>query len=239
MDPMGRWIALKNHLSTDLFGGPKVIKAAWVINAQKGGTLPFVLALMVLYDVWTPTAWAYAALHGSYGLIWLLKDRVMPDPGWEQRVTFGAAFTMWATVLGPYWIAPWIVVSQRVEASPAVLAFAGILYAVGVVVMMASDAQKHFTLKVRRGLITTGFFARVRHPNYLGEMMLYAAFAVVAGHWVPWAVLAWVWGGVFSANIVAKERSMARYPEWPDYVARSGLLLPRVLPPPARTAGAK
>lgn len=227
-DVMGRWIALKDHLANDLLGGPRVLKAAWVINAQKGGTLLFVLALMAAYDVWTPTAWTYLALHGSYGIIWVLKDAVMPDPSWERRVTFAGAATMWLTVLGPYWLAPWLMISGGLEQPAPVLAGAAILYAVGVVIMMASDAQKHFTLKVRRGLITTGWFARVRHPNYLGEMMLYAAFAIVAGHLAPWLVLAWVWGGVFLPNMVAKERSMSRYPAWAGYVARSGMLLPRL-----------
>lgn len=229
MDLMGRYIALKQHLSNDLFGGPRPLKAAWVINLQKGGTLPVVLGLMWLYDCWTPTAWVYLALHGSYGLIWLLKDRVMPDPSWEQRITLGGAATMWFTVLGPYWLAPWLITSQSLEQPLPVLAGATLLYALGVVIMMAADAQKHFTLQLRRGLITTGFFARVRHPNYLGEMMLYGAFAVVAGHWLPWLVLAWVWLGVFLPNMIGKERSMSRYPEWPAYVARSGMLLPRLL----------
>ena len=113
------------------------------------------------------------------------------------------------------------------EAAPATLAGATVLYVLGVVLMMASDAQKFFTLKVRRGLITDGFFARVRHPNYLGEMMLYASFAVVAGHWIPWVVLAWVWGGVFVPNMLRKEASMARHPGWAAYRARTGFLLPR------------
>ena len=40
--------------------------------------------------------------------------------------------------------------------------------------MTGSDAQKHFTLKVRIGLITDGFFTRIRHPNYLSEMMIFS-----------------------------------------------------------------
>jgi steroid 5-alpha reductase family enzyme len=104
--------------------------------------------------------------------------------------------------------------------------------------MMASDAQKHFTLQVRRGLITTGFFARVSHPNYLGEMILYGAFAVVAGHWIPWIVLAWVWLVLFVPNMLGKEASMSRYPEWADYKARTGMLLPRLRPAPAVAATA-
>ena len=62
-------------VETDV-GGPKFLRLAWVINAQKGGTLPFVLMLMWWFDCWTATAWAYLALHGSYGLCWLLKELV-------------------------------------------------------------------------------------------------------------------------------------------------------------------
>jgi protein-S-isoprenylcysteine O-methyltransferase Ste14 len=222
------WLGLRDHLSDDLFGGPKLLKAAWVINLQKGSTLLFVLALMAWYDVWTPTAWTYAALHGSYGLCWLLKDRLFPDPSWEKRVTFGGALTMWALVLGPYWIAPYLIVSRRVEAPPGLLAAATLLYALGVVVMMGSDAQKYYTLRARPGLITDGFFARVRHPNYLGEMMLYGSFALLSGHWLPWAILAWVWGGVFLPNMLRKEDRMKRHPGWADYRSRTGFLLPRL-----------
>lgn len=233
--PLDAFLRFRDWLSDDLLGGPKVLKAAWVINAQKGGTLFFVLGLMAAFDCWTTTAWTYAALHGSYGLCWLLKDTVFPDPNWEKRVTFGGAVMMWLGALGLYWLAPVIIVTQRVEAPMWLLAAATLAYTLGVVVMMGSDAQKYFVLKARRGLITDGFFARVRHPNYLGEMVLYGSFAALSLHWVPWVVLAWVWLGVFVPNMVRKERSMARYPEWPGYVARSGFLLPKVWPaaPPA------
>ncbi|MBM4283472.1 MAG: DUF1295 domain-containing protein [Deltaproteobacteria bacterium] len=221
------WLRVRTHLSEHLFGGPRLLKFAWVINAQKGGTLLFVLAMMAAFDVWTTTAWTYAALHGSYGVIWLLKDRLFPDPNWEVRVTFAGALSSWALVLGPYWIAPTLIVVQRREATPAVLGLATLLYAVGVVVMIGADAQKSFVLKAKKGLITDGFFARVRHPNYLGEMTLYGSFAVVAGHWAPWVVLVVVWSLVFVPNMLRKEASMARYPEWAAYKARTGLLLPR------------
>lgn len=225
------WLKVRDHFSDDLLGGPRVLKASWVINLQKGGTLPFVLLLMWRFDCWTPTAWTYAALHGSYGLCWLLKDRVFPDPNWEKRITFAGAFNMWLAALGLYWGAPVLIVTRRIEAPTWLLFLATLIYALGVVVMMASDAQKYFTLQVKRGLITTGFFARVRHPNYLGEMMLYGSFALLAQHWLPWAVLAWVWLGVFVPNMLRKEASMSRYPEWPAYKARSGFLIPWPGPP--------
>ena len=40
------------------------------------------------------------------------------------------------------------------------------------------------------------------------------------------AVLAWVWLQVFLPNMKMKESSMSRYPEWDDYCARTGFLLP-------------
>jgi protein-S-isoprenylcysteine O-methyltransferase Ste14 len=226
-----RWIALRKHLSEDALGGPRVLKLSWVINAQKGGTLPFVLTLMWATDTWTTTAWTYLALHGSYGLIWLMKDLVMPDRRWQTRITLGGALLSFALVLGPYWLAPILLVVDDTQQPAWLLVTAAISYAIGVVVMMVSDAQKHFTLAARPGLITTGFFARVRHPNYLGEMVLYASFALVAGHWIPWLVLAWVWLALFLPNMLGKEASMSRYPEWPAYKARTGMLLPRLRRP--------
>lgn len=230
MTALDRYLRLRDHLTDNFLGGPKALKFARVINLQKGGTLPFVLALMAWYDVWTTTAWIYLALHGSYGLIWLLKDRLFPDPSWEKRITFGGALNAWLLVLGPYWIAPWLIVSQKIEQPPAVLGGAVLLYAVGVVLMAGADAQKFFVLRARPGLIVDGFFARTRNPNYLGEMMLYASFALLAGHWLPWLVLLWVWGGVFLPNMLRKDARMARYPEWAAYRARTGLLLPRLRP---------
>jgi protein-S-isoprenylcysteine O-methyltransferase Ste14 len=231
---VARWLGVRTHLSERLFGGPRWLKFSWVINAQKGGTLFFVLALMAAFDVWTATAWTYAALHGSYGLVWLLKDRLFPDPNWEVRVTFGGAVASWMFVLGPYWIAPTLIVAGRHEAPPAVLGMATLLYAVGVVVMVGADAQKFFVLKTRKGLITDGFFARVRHPNYLGEMILYASFAIVAGHWAPWLVLFVVWTLVFIPNMLRKEASMARHADWAAYKERTGFLLPRLFAASAR-----
>lgn len=229
-----RWLALRTYLSEDVLGGPRVLKLNWVINVQKGGTLPFVLGLMAITDTWTTTAWTYLALHGSYGLIWLLKDAVMPDARWQRRVTFGGALLSFALVLGPYWIAPVLLVAGDTQQPAWLLAAATVAYAGGVVLMIASDAQKHFTLAQRPGLITTGFFARVRNPNYLGEMVLYASFAVVAGHVLPWLVLAWVWLALFVPNMLGKEASMSRYPQWADYQARTGMLLPRLRRPAPR-----
>lgn len=224
---LSRYLALRDHLTDHIGGGPR-LPFAWAINLQKCATLPFVFGLMALYGTWSVTAWTYLALHGGYGLIWLLKEAVFPDPAWRRRITLGGALNAWLFVLGPYWIAPWLIFSRDLHQPPAVLAAATLLCLVGTALMVGADAQKYFVLRARAGLIVDGFFARTRNPNYLGEMMIYASFALLAGHWLPWLVLAWVWLGVFMPNMLAKDARMARHPAWEDYRQRTGLLLPKL-----------
>jgi len=57
----------------------------------------------------------------------------------------------------------------------------------------------------------------VRHPNYLGEMLIYFSFALMVWHWLPFLVLTWVWIGLFAVNMIIKEASLSRYPQWLEY----------------------
>lgn len=221
------------HLSRDAFGGPRVLKLAWVINVQKAGTIPFIALLMWWYGNTSAAAWVYLGLHGGYGLAWFAKDLALPDRGWQQRVTFGGALLSFLLVLGPYWVFPWLLVSGVLgpghpQPTPALMAACTAVFAAGLTLMVGADAQKNATLAARPGLITTGFYARMRHPNYLGEMLIYASFALMVRHWLPWVILVFIWTFVFMTNIAAQEVSLSRYPGWADYKRRTGLLLPRV-----------
>jgi protein-S-isoprenylcysteine O-methyltransferase Ste14 len=220
-------------LSRDVFGGPRILKLAWVVDFQKAGTSPLIALMMWHYGNVAPAAWVYLALHGSYGLCWLIKDLAVPDRSFQTRVTFGGALISFVFVLLPYWVIAWLMVSGVLGpdyARPGAPLMAGCvaLHTVGVALMIGSDAQKHAVLNARPGLITGGFYARIRHPNYLGEMMVYATYALMVGHSVAWAILLPIWLLVFLPNIAAQEASLARYPGWPAYKARTGLLWPRV-----------
>lgn len=218
---------LNRHLSQDLLGGPRVLKLSWVINVQKGGTALFVLFLIWLFEARSTAAWVYLALHGTYGLCWVMKDLAFPDPSFQKRVTFGGALMSVLLVLGPYWLAPVVLITAgREDPGDAFLGLVIAQHTLGLAIMMASDAQKYFTLRLRRGLIEDGMFRHVRHPNYLGEMMIYGSYALLANHWLPWAILAWIWTQLFLVNMLMKEQSLSRYPGWAAYRARTGMLLP-------------
>jgi len=223
-----------NYLSHDSLGGPRVLGFNWVINFQKGMTLFWVFGLMFFYDNFSIQAWVYLALHGSYGLIWILKDMIFPDQKWQTKITFAGALVAILAVLGPYWVAPYLLISPvlgeaHVGANQFWMSIAIFMYAMGLTLMLTADAQKYYTLRVQKGLIKTGLFRYIRHPNYLGEMMIYGSFALLAWHWIPWAILAWVWLGYFSINIIMKERSMSRYEEWAEYKKKSWYLIPYIL----------
>ena len=223
-----------DYLSKDFLGGPRPWKFAWIINFQKGGSFFFLGFLIWYYQNTSTAAWVYLALHGGYGLVWLIKDLTFPDPNWQIKITIGAGINAFAAVLGLYWVFGWLLISrssQPVYPLPEAVWFALCisLCLLGSVIMIAADAQKFFTLRLQRGLITDGMHRWVRHPNYLGEMMIYGSFAMLVWHWFPVLVLAWVWLGLFAVNMVMKEASMSRYPDWAAYKKRSWWLIPFLL----------
>jgi protein-S-isoprenylcysteine O-methyltransferase Ste14 len=222
--------ALNTYLTQDLLGGPKLVKMAWVINLHKFLTVFVVALLMIWFNNYSTAAWVYMALHGTYGFCWLLKHVAFRDPRWETKATFGGAVVLFL-LLATYWVAPYLLISDVLGANRPtppnwLLAFCIALFILGLTIMVASDCQKNITLKYRQGLITEGMFKYVRHPNYLGEMMLYASYALLVQHWIPWIVLAYWWTMVFLINVLMIESSISRYPEWEAYKARTGLLLP-------------
>ena len=177
----------------------------------------------------------YEGTLGGYGLVWIIKDVAFPDPSWQAKVTIGGGINAFVLVLGWYWAFGWLLISGTSAPDyplPDAVWFCLCisLCIVGCTIMIAADAQKYFTLRERRGLITDGMYRYIRHPNYLGEIMIYGSFALMVWHWLPAVVLAWVWLGVFASNMVMKEASMSRYPEWAAYKKQlDSIGLPNVL----------
>ena len=222
-----------HYLMNDFGGGRRWLKLAWVINFQKLSTIPLLGILMFKYHNFTAAACIYTAMQSSYGLVWIIKDLAFPDPAFQKPATFGAAVASLITVLGWYWLFGWLLISRT--ATPryplpdcAWFSLCISLCILGCAIMIASDAQKYFTLRLKRGLITDGMFRFIRHPNYLGEMTVYGSFALMVWHWLPAVVLAWVWGGLFAVNMTLKEASMSRYAEWTYYKRHSWWLLPPI-----------
>jgi protein-S-isoprenylcysteine O-methyltransferase Ste14 len=222
-----------NYAVHDFGGGPRPWKFSWIINFQKCGTFFFLGFLMWYYNNFSVTAWIYLAMQGSYGVIWFIKDMAFPDPAWQKRITLAGGINAFLAVLGWYWVFGWLLISG--VSTPNYPLPVGAWYALcismcmlGSVIMIAADAQKYFTLQSQPGLITNGMHRYIRHPNYLGEILIYASFALMVWHWLPVLVLTWVWIGLFAVNMVIKEASLSRYPQWQDYRKNTKWLFPAV-----------
>ena len=86
-------------------------------------TFFFVLGLMFIYQNFSLGPWVYLALHGTYGFLWLIKDRLYPDKQWEQEVPWPIGIAGFF-VVGLYWIAPFLLISNRVEPPLVLVAIA-------------------------------------------------------------------------------------------------------------------
>ena len=203
------------------------MKVKHPINLHKVSTFAIVLGLMVVYQNFSLAPWIYLALHGTYGIMWLIKDSLYPDKQWEEEISIIMGIVAFV-FLGSYWVAPFILISSGVQPSGHLMAIAIATNLFGVFLHYGSDAQKYFTLKYKKGLITEGFFSRSRNPNYLGEILIYLSFALLAQHWLPLVILGVFAALIFVPNMRQKDESLSRYPEFAAYKERSGLLFPKL-----------
>ena len=204
------------------------MKVATAINIHKVLVTPIVLGLMWFFHNWSTEAFIYLAIHGSYSILWLIKGSLYPDKRFEEKQPAAIAIIFIFLPLAGYYAAPYLLISRHVTIAPPLIAFVLVLYIFGIFLHFVSDAQKHYTLQNKKGLIEDGLFGRTRNPNYLGEIMTYAAYATMSMHWLPFLILSgWVFG-FFIRNMLSKDKSLSRYPQFAEYKKKSGLLFPKI-----------
>ena len=203
------------------------MKQKHFIDIHKGVTAPVVLGLIVYFQQWeNTTAWVYLALHGSYGVMWVLKSKIFPDTTWEASCSIWYGLYIWGG-LTLYWISPWVIMSTGVQNTPMYISICIALFAMGVFFHYAADMQKHAHLKLKPGvLITDGLMARCRNTNYFGGLLIYLSFALLSRHWIPIAVLFSFMVLIWFPNMRKKDKSLSRYENYAEYKKRSSLLIP-------------
>ncbi|MES2149308.1 MAG: DUF1295 domain-containing protein [Pseudomonadota bacterium] len=225
--PLAQWLFNKsNYLVQEIGGGPRLLRLDQAINGQKVCTVLFILGLMYWYDNFSLGAWVYLALHGTYGYTWLVKDLAFPNGAFSKRITIGALCVLYVGLNAAYWSLPWLFMSRHIAPSGATLFAAIAIHTLGVSWMAAADLQKNCIMRYSKGLITNGVFAYTRNPNYLGEVMIYCSYALLAAHWLGWLVVTAQFFLLFLPRMLVKDASISRHPGWLAYKQRSGLLLP-------------
>jgi len=221
------------------------VKIRYVINFFKATTLPYCLILMVYYQNFTYPTIVYTALHSSYGLIWIIKDTLLGDKSWEQKIGLPAVFFV-AIVLTLYWVPYYILVSGQSETPIEQIGFDRLFIAIlqfniGVFLMIATDVQKSTALKYygelrkydekrwTKRIIDDGFMSNCRNFNFFGEIMLYYSYViVVADTWCYKLMTISLFIALFN-NIYKKERSNMSKSMWRDYSEKTLMMFPRFI----------
>tara|TARA_B100000945_G_scaffold12691_2_gene9787 strand:- start:3159 stop:3776 length:618 start_codon:yes stop_codon:yes gene_type:complete len=203
------------------------MKLNQIINLHKGLTPIVVLSLMTIYNNFTMPAWIYLSLHGTYGILWLLKEKIFPDPYFKDKIDIFTGIAGFL-FLGSYWVSPFILISSQKIVSNPIVALCISLNIFGVFLHFASDSQKYFSLKIKKELINDGFFKRIRNTNYLGEILIYLSFAILSMSYIPILILSIFIFLVFVPRMLKKDKSLSKYPLFEKYKKNSGLILPKL-----------
>jgi protein-S-isoprenylcysteine O-methyltransferase Ste14 len=77
-------------------------------------------------------------------------------------------------------------------------------------------------------LVTTGLYARVRHPIYFGLLLAAAGIVLDAGWWPQLAIAAMLYVLLNIKASFEEQLLIERYPEYREYAAKTPRLLPRL-----------
>lgn len=120
------------------------------------------------------------------------------------------------SVLGPPLLAPGAAAALAPEAMTVAFSCAGLAIVIaGKITLGRSFAL----LPANRGVVSTGLYRVVRHPIYMGYLVTHVAFLVASPTWWNIAALV-VADGALLARAVCEEETLARDPEYRDYMTR-------------------
>ena len=126
---------------------------------------------------------------------------------------------VWLIVLPFFWFS---------SPSPGLLAVGAAIAAVGLWIRGWSAG----TIHKDEHLTTTGPYAHVRNPLYVGSFFLGVGISLAGGHWVWPSVFLLFYLGVYSKTMTGEVRLLTElFPEdYPDYAAKVPALVPRLTP---------
>jgi protein-S-isoprenylcysteine O-methyltransferase Ste14 len=203
------------------------MKLKYYINLNKGLTIFVMLALMAAYNQWQNTAaWVYLTLHGTYGILWILKSIIYPDSTWEQKARVWFGIGSWIA-LALYWIPGWLLISRGVQVPAWYLGLCISMYVFGIFFHFTSDMQKSVMMEVHPGeLITDRMMALSRNINYFGEFLIYLSFALLPMTWIALIPLLLFITCYWSIMIIKKEKSLAQKQGYPEYKQKTKRFIP-------------
>jgi steroid 5-alpha reductase family enzyme len=204
-----------------------VVKEKIIINAHKVMAGPIILLFMIIFNRWNnPAAWTILSLHGTYGVLWVLKSYMYPDKLFENQPTPLRA--IWEIIgLNAYWSFAFIIIYLDVDVPYWLIALTISTWGFGIFFHYVSDMQKFISLQLNpENLIHSSLWAKIRNPNYFGELLVYLSYAMLSMHWFGFTILILAIITEWYPRMRKKDNSLSRYPNFVEYKAKSKLFIP-------------
>ena len=220
-------IALITSPSENPFNiGPKIFTVHIIVNLQKSATLFTMYLLMIYFNNYSKGAYIYLSLHGTYGLIWLLKDMTFPDKSMHVKTCLLPAGALISLLLLYWGIGFEMMYGLGIQnPSNGRIFSCFFIFSFGLIFMLCTDLQKYIILQNKKGLISNYFLAWNRNTNYLGEIMIYFSFALIVGRLECYLLLIFVWMTFFLGRIYIKEKSLQKKEGYNEYKKNSYIIL--------------
>ena len=220
-------IALLTSPSENPFNfGLKIFPVHIIVNIQKGGTIFIMYLLMLYFNNFSTGAYTYLSLHGSYGIIWVIKDIIFPDKSMHVKTCLIPAGALIGLLLLYWGIGFEMMYGLGIQEPNNMRIFlCFIIYSFGLIFMICADLQKYLILKYKKILVNSYFLAWNRNTNFLGEIMIYFSFAFIVGRIECYLLLIFVWSTFFAGRIYLKEKSLQKKKGYNLYVQNSYLIL--------------
>ncbi len=213
-------------------------------------TLAILIACCVGVAWWLLFGGGIAAAGGRFGWEWTAGDAT-------RRAFLGAGLTIyfvrvlftefaflqrgvsWAEVftIAPWAFAIYVLLALAGGMNPAALGITGIdgavLFVLGSWMNSYAEYQRHVWKQCpdhRGKLFTGGLFCRVRHPNYLGDLISFSGLCLIAGHWITAIIPALMLCGFVFVNIPMLDAHLREHygPAFDEYARKTRKLIPFV-----------
>jgi protein-S-isoprenylcysteine O-methyltransferase Ste14 len=145
--------------------------------------------LAVVFAIFGSPIIIYALTHPA-----LLRRRLRSGPGFERDTSQKIIMTLLPVCLAALFVVIALDIRHGWSSVPTAVALAGdVLVAAGLLLVLLTFSANQFaaaTVQVEAGqtVISTGPYARIRHPMYSGLLLLFAGASLAIGSWWGLAV---------------------------------------------------
>jgi len=201
------------------------------INLAKSLTIFCLFGFALFFGIHDQRQIIYLCLHVSYCLWWLLEQVLFPQRR-RQIFTEKVGIPLIVVVLlfvGVFYTLPgYFAFTNPNPIGYVPICIALPLYFFGSLINTGADIQKMTAKNMGEGLVDDGIWRSLRYVNYLGDLMRYTSFSVIAGS--VWAyILPCIIALIYLQRINQKEQAMlTKYSEFEAYQQRSSRLIPGI-----------